>query len=128
MDAKSAVSPLDLPEITEANDLSCTNAFSARAEAAAEKDPKKKAALIEKAAEVAKAGEVKRPKLLRKALAKYPDSPAVFEACYALLRIPTDKPTPEEALTWGATLANTARAYGPRLQAETSIRLAELLS
>ena len=57
--------------------------------------------------------QAERPKLFRKVLSKYPDSPAVFGACYSLLGNVDDKLTATEARAWSAMLTKAARPTGP---------------
>ena len=126
LDAKSARGPIDIAELKQAYELN-VKVMSARGAAAREKDPKKKAELSQTAAEAAKLAQAELPKLYRKILSKSPDSPALFNACYALLRNPENQPTPEEARAWSATLTKAAKAYGSRLEADTATSLTELL-
>ena len=101
--------------------------MAARGAASKEKDPQKKTELLTSAAAAAKVWQAERIKLYHKILSNYPDSPAVFEAGYTLLRNHDNTVTPEEARAWCTTLTKAARPYGPRLEAHTAAKLGGLL-
>lgn len=112
-----------IPECKEARELIAKMEHAYR-NASQQKEPQARARALEAAKKVV---DGDRCKLFRNILHKYPDSPVVFGTAYVLLRNSNDNPTVEEGRAWSATLTKAARPYGPRLEAFTAVRLAELL-
>ncbi len=127
LDQKNSSRVLQCPPLQQARNLDAKVA-KLKQRALAEKDAEKKAELL-KEYETAKAEAMKEtPKLYREVIEKYADSPLIFDAGLTLIRNAKNfDPKAFDMKALAKSMADAAKAYGPRWQDDITIQLASAL-
>jgi hypothetical protein len=124
IDAKSVARPVDCPPAAQALELS-NKVTSLRIKILQTKDAEKRKELIKEFTEADAKAKKETPALYREIVAKHADSPAVFNAALNLMKGADARP--DDLKSWATTVANAAKSYGPRWQAEVAAQVAESL-
>ena len=127
LDQKNSSRALFCPPLQQARSLTGKVA-QLKQRALTEKDPEKKTDLLKQYEEALAEANTKVPKLYREVLENHADSPVIFDAGMTLIRSAKKyDPKAFDMKALAKTLADAAKAYGPRWQADIDIQLASAL-
>jgi len=127
LDTKTVSRPIDCPPAQQARTMA-NRVLLLKNQAALSKDPEKRKDLLAQAAEADKTAKLQVPALYKEVLERFTDSPAVFEASLGLVRsAQANEAKLEEVKSWASTGANTAKAFGPRYEADFAAQVASIL-
>ncbi len=125
-DAKNSVRAIPCPPILEARKLT-SKATVLKQRALQTKDPEKKADLLKQYEEADAVAKKEAPNLYREVIEKHADTPMVFEAGMTLIRSAKTDPKSVDVKLLAKSVADAAKAYGPRWQAEITAQIASAL-
>jgi hypothetical protein len=123
------ITRLTVPESMQQAQRLASRGLLLRAQAQQATDADEKAELLKQAAAAEKEAQAAVPKLYREVVDKHADHPAVLDAGGNLLRQASrSKESAEQVGRWAEAMARVAEPYGPRMEQDIHLRIAEVLA